>query len=165
MDVSKRGKEKYWLVKCEPDECSFDELKQRPQSTGYWRGVRNYQARNLIRDSMDAGDLAFFYHSNCDEPGIAGIAVIATAGYPDPSQFDDQHRYYDEKSTEDEPRWFSFDVKWKRKFKKFVHLADLKANDKLADMRVVQRGQRLSIQPVAEQEWKEVCKMGGVRPT
>ena len=165
MAVSKRGKEKYWLVKCEPDECSFDELKQRPQSTGYWRGVRNYQARNLIRDSMDAGDLAFFYHSNCDEPGIAGIAVIARAGYPDPSQFDDQHRYYDEKSTEDEPRWFSFDVKWKCKFKKVVHLADLKANNKLADMRVVQRGQRLSIQPVAEQEWKEVCKMGGVRPT
>ena len=165
MVVSKRGKEKYWLVKCEFDECSFDELKQRPQSTGYWRGVRNYQARNLIRDNMKEGDLAFFYHSNCDEPGIAGIAVIARAGYPDPSQFDDQHRYYDEKSTEDELRWFSFDVKWKCKFKRFVHLADLKANDKLANMRVVQRGQRLSIQPVAEQEWKEVCKMGGVRPT
>ena len=88
------------------DECSFDELKQRPQSTGYWRGVRNYQARNLIRDDMKKGDLAFFYHSNCDEPGIAGIAAITRAGYPDPSQFDDQHHYYDEKSTEDEPRWF-----------------------------------------------------------
>ena len=155
---------KYWLVKCELDECSFDELNKRPKSTGYWRGVRNYQARNFIRDSMEEGDLAFFYHSNCDEPGIAGIAAIARAGYPDPSQFDDKHRYYDEKSTEDEPRWFSFDVKWKCKFKRFVHLADLKANDKLADMRVVQRGQRLSIQPVAEQEWKEVCKMGGVSP-
>ena len=163
MVVSKRG-EKYWLVKCELDECSFDELKQRPQSTGYWRGVRNYQARNLIRDDMGKGDLAFFYHSNCDEPGIAGIATITRAGYPDPSQFDEKHDYYDEKSTEDDPRWFSFDVKWKRKFKRFVHLADLKANDKLADMRVVQRGQRLSIQPVAEQEWKEVCKMGGVSP-
>ena len=90
--------------------------------------------------TWEKGDLAFFYHSNCDEPGIAGIATITRAGYPDPSQFDDQHSYYDEKSTEDEPRWFSFDVKWKRKFKRFVHLADLKANDKLADMRVVQRG-------------------------
>ena len=155
---------KYWLVKCEFHECSFDELQKRPQSTGYWRGVRNYQARNFIRDSMEAGDLAFFYHSNCDEPGIAGIAEIARAGYPDPSQFDDEHRYYDAKSTEDAPRWFSFDVKWKCKFKKFVHLVDLKANDKLADMRVVQRGQRLSVQPVAEREWREVCKMGGVSP-
>ena len=154
----------YWLVKCEPDECSFDGLKQRPQSTGYWRGVRNYQARNLIRDSMDAGDLAFFYHSNCDEPGIAGIAVIATAGYPDPSQFDDQHRYYDEKSTEDEPRWFSFDVKWKRKFKKFVHLADLKANNKLADMRVVQRGSA-ALDPAGRRAGVEGSLQNGRRQT
>ncbi len=155
---------KYWLVKCEPHECSFDELKKRPQSTGYWRGVRNYQARNFIRDGMEKGDLAFFYHSNCAEPGIAGIVAIAQPGYPDPSQFDTRHRYYDEKSTTDEPRWFSFDVQWRCKFKSFVHLADLKANDKLADMRVVQPGQRLSVQPVAEEEWEEVCKMGGVSP-
>ena len=155
----------YWLVKCEPHECSFDDLKKRPKSTGYWQGVRNYQARNSIRDGMETGDLAFFYHSNCDEPGIAGLVEIVRAGYPDPSQFDEKHHYYDEKSDEDDPRWFSFDVKWKRKFKTYVHLKDLKANGKLVDMKVVQRGQRLSIQPVAKKEWNEVCKMGGVKPT
>ena len=152
----------YWLVKCEPHETSFDELKDRPKSTGYWRGVRNYQARNFIRDNMEKGDQAFFYHSNCDEPGIAGIVDIVNTGYADPSQFDKSHKYYDEKSTEKVPRWFSFDVKWKKKFKTYVHLADLKGNKKLDDMRVVQRGQRLSIQPVKKKEWDIVCKMGKV---
>ena len=156
--------ENYWLVKCEPHECSFDELKKRSGSTGYWRGVRNYQARNFIRGGMEKGDLAFFYHSNCDEPGIAGIVDISKPGYPDPSQFDKKDRYYDEKSSEDDPRWFSFDVRWKRKFKNFVHLKDLKENTKLKEMKVVQRGQRLSIQPVARKEWVEVCKMGGLKP-
>ena len=155
---------RYWLVKCEPAECSFDELKTRPKRTGYWRGVRNYQARNSIRDLMARGDLAFFYHSNCDEPGIAGIVEIIAAGYPDPSQFDESHHYYDEKSQPDDPRWFSFDVKWKKKLKTFVHLADLKAKARLKDMKVVQKGQRLSIQPVTASEWKQVCRMGGVDP-
>lgn len=154
----------YWLVKCEPHECSFDELKTRPQRTGYWRGVRNYQARNLIRDDMSKGDLAFFYHSNCDEPGVAGIVTIAAAGYPDPSQFDKSDRYYDGKSKPEEPRWYSFDVKWKKGLRTFVSLADLKNNGKLADMKVVQKGQRLSIQPVTDAEWQEVCAMGGVKP-
>ena len=154
----------YWLVKCEPHECSFDELKTRPQRTGYWRGVRNYQARNFIRDTMAKGDLAFFYHSNCDEPGVAGIVEVVQAGYPDPSQFDRKHKYHDAASTADEPRWYSFDVKWKRRFKTFVSLADLKANAKLADMKVVQKGQRLSIQPVTAAQWREVCAMGGVQP-
>ena len=155
---------KYWLVKCEPDVCSFTELKGRPKSVGYWRGVRNYQARNLIRDQMSKGDLAFFYHSNCPEPGVAGIVEIVAAGYPDPSQFDPQDNYYDEKATEADPRWFSFDVKWKAPLEPFVHLKELKANPKLEQMKVVQRGQRLSVQPVTAQEWKEVCKMGGVAP-
>ncbi len=154
----------YWLVKCEPHECSFDELKSRPQRTGYWRGVRNYQARNLIRDDMSKGDLAFFYHSNCDEPGVAGIVTIAGPGYPDPSQFDKSDRYYDAKSKPEEPRWYSFDVKWKKGLRTFVSLADLKNNGKLADMKVVQKGQRLSIQPVTTAEWQEVCTMGGVKP-
>ena len=152
----------YWLVKCEPHETSLDDLKKRPKTTGYWRGVRNYQARNFIRDGMQKGDFAFFYHSNCDEPGVAGIVEIIKAGYPDPSQFDKKHRYYDEKASKDEPRWFSFDVKWKKKCKEFVHLSDLKANKKLKDMRVVQRGQRLSIQPVLKVEWDEVRRMGGL---
>lgn len=152
----------YWLVKCEPHECSFDELKTRPKRTGHWRGVRNYQARNFIRDGMAQGDLAFFYHSNCDEPGIAGIVEIARPGYADPSQFDEGDRYYDARSEPDEPRWYSFDVKWKRGFRRFVHLADLKANDAVDDMKVVQKGQRLSIQPVTADQWREVCRMGGV---
>ena len=157
-------KKGYWLVKCEPHETSFDELKDRPKSTGYWRGVRNYQARNFIRDVLNKGDQAFFYHSNCDEPGIAGIVAIVKAGYPAPSHFAKKHKYYDEKATEENPRWYSFDVKWKKKAKTFIHLADLKANKKLEDMRVVQRGQRLSIQPVEEKEWKDVCKMAGIKP-
>jgi len=153
----------YWLVKCEPHETAFDDLRKRPKSTGYWRGVRNYQARNFIRDGMAKGDLAFFYHSNCDEPGIAGIVTINEPGYPDPSQFDEKHHYYNEKSSQSYPRWFSFDVKWKRKFKTFVSLKDLKENQQLEEMRVVQRGQRLSIQPVTAKEWKVVCAMGGVQ--
>ena len=113
------AKKNYWLVKNEPKECSFDELKDRPKSTGYWTGVRNYQARNFIRDVMQKGDLSFYYHSNCEEPGIAGVVEILKAGYPDPNQFDKKHRYYDEKSRKEDPRWFSFDVKWKKKAKTF----------------------------------------------
>jgi predicted RNA-binding protein with PUA-like domain len=156
---------KYWLMKCELSECSFDELKNdRPNSTGKWRGVRNYQARNFLRDEMKKGDLVVFYQSNCDEPGSHGLAIIARAGYPDPSQFDPKHKYYDEDSTEDEPRWYSADVKWKKPFKNFVSLKDLKANPKLKDMKVVQRFQRLSVQPVTKQEFEIVCKMGGIKP-
>ena len=151
-----------WLVKCEYDTCTFDQIKDRPDSTGRWRGVRNYQARNFIRDDMQAGDLAFFYHSNCDEPGIAGVVKIVRAAYPDPSQFDPESNYYDDKATPENPRWYSFDIKQHRKFKCFVHLADLKANPALKDMKVVQRGQRLSIQPVTKEEFEIACKMGGL---
>ena len=155
---------RYWLVKCEPSECSLDELSTRPKRTGYWRGVRNYQARNMIRDDMGKGDWASFYHSNCDEPGIAGVVQISRAGYPDPSQFDAASRYFDPKAEPAAPRWFSFDVKWKKRFKTFVNLSALKDNTKLAAMRVVQKGQRLSIQPVTAGEWREVCRMGGIEP-
>ncbi len=153
---------KHWLLKCEYDTCTFDELKARPDRTGRWRGVRNYQARNFIRDTMRRGDLAFFYQSNCSEPGIAGLVEITREGYPDPSQFDPDHSYYDPKATEDDPRWFSVDVEWKKAFRTFVHLKDLKANPELNDMAVVQKGQRLSIQPVTRKEFDTVCKMGGV---
>ncbi len=152
----------YWLIKCEYDVCSFDQIKTRPDNTGRWRGVRNYQARNFIRDVMQEGDLAFFYHSNCEEPGIAGVVKIVRARYPDPSQFEMDSKYYDEKSTQDNPRWFSFDVQQYRAFKIFVHLQDLKNNAALKDMKVVQRGQRLSIQPVTQEEFDIVCQMGGV---
>ena len=123
--------------------------------------MRNYQARNFIRDEMQKGDQALFYQSNCKDPGIAGIANIVRAGYPDPSQFDARHQYYDEKSTEEDPRWFSFDVQWSKAFEPYVSLQDLKNNPLLKDMKVVQRGQRLSIQPVTKEEFEVVCEMGG----
>jgi len=111
---------------------------------------------------MQKGDLAFFYQSNCDEPGTAGVVTVVKSGYPDPSQFDPEHKYYDEKSTQEEPRWFTFDVKQHKAFKNFVHLKDLKANNDLKDMKVVQRGQRLSVQPVTPEEFEIVCDMGGI---
>ncbi len=150
-------------MKCELDECSFDELKNdRPNSTGKWRGVRNYQARNFIQDDMQKGDLVLFYQSNCDDLGIPGLAEIVRAAYPDPSALDPEDRYYDPKSTPDSPRWFSVDVKWKKAFKTYVTLQDLKASSKLKAMKVVQKGQRLSIQPVTKREFDIVCKMGGL---
>ena len=154
---------KYWLMKCELSECSFDDLKNnRPDSTGKWRGVRNYQARNFIRDDMRPGDVVLFYQSNCDEPGIGGLAEIVRAAYPDPTVFDPGSNYYDAKSTPDDPRWFSVDVKWKKAFETYVRLKDLKANPELNEMPVVRRGQRLSIQPVKQREFEIVCEMGGI---
>ena len=153
---------KYWLMKCEYDECTFDELKVRPDRIGRWRGVRNYQARNFIRDDMRIGDLVLFYQSNCSEPGTAGLVEIIREAYPDPSQFDPEQTYYDPKATRGNPRWFSVDIRWKKAFRTFVHLKDLKANPELKAMKVVQRGQRLSIQPVTKKEFDTVCKMGGV---
>ena len=155
---------KYWLVKCEYDVCSFETLSNRPNGMGYWRGVRNYQARNFIRDDMQKGDWALFYQSNCKDPGIAGLVEIVRAGYPDPSQFDADDPYYDPKATTDDPRWFSFDVQWSTAFEPYVSLKDLKNNPKLGDMKVVQRGQRLSIQPVTKREFDIVCEMGGLTP-
>jgi predicted RNA-binding protein with PUA-like domain len=154
---------KYWLMKCELEACSFDELKNdRPNSTGKWRGVRNYQARNSMRDDMKVGDLVLFYQSNCDAPGIPGLAEIVRAGYPDPSAFDPEDPYHDPKSNPDEPTWYSVDVKWKQAFKTYVSLKDLKANPKLKDMKVVQRFQRLSVQPVTKRDFDIVRKMGGL---
>ena len=124
-------------------------------------GVRNYQARNFIRDDMQKGDWALFYQSNCKAPGIAGLVEIVRAGYPDPSQFDADDPYCDPKATKDAPRWFSFDVQWAKAFELYVSLKALKNNPELGDMKVVQRGQRLSIQPVTKREFDIVCKMGG----
>ncbi len=152
---------KYWLMKCELSACSFEELKtDRPNSTGKWRGVRNYQARNSLREDFKKGDLVLFYQSNCDEPGVSGIAEVVKAGYPDPSAFDPDHTYYYEKSDPDNPTWYSVDIKWKRKFKSLVSLKDMKARKGLKDMKVVQRFQRLSVQPVTKKEFDTICKMG-----
>ena len=152
---------KYWLMKCELSECSLDDLKdKRANSTGKWRGVRNYQARNFMRDEMKKGDSVLFYQSNCDTPGVPGLAEIAREAYPDPSAFDKKSRYFDPDSSKKDPRWFSVDVKWKRKFKRYVTLKEMKGTPDLKDMRVVQRWQRLSIQPVAPEDFRKVCDLG-----
>ena len=151
----------YWLMKSEPDVFSIDHLRKMPRKTEHWDGIRNYQARNFMRDAMKKGDLAFFYHSNCEEPGIVGIMEIASAAYPDHTAFEPGQKYFDEKSTPENPRWMMVDVKFKKKFKKNVSLASLKEEKKLSKMRLVQKGNRLSILPVTASEWKLILKMAG----
>ncbi len=154
---------KYWLMKCELEACSFDELKNdRPNSIGKWRGVRNYQARNFMRDEMKVGDSVLFYQSNCDAPGVPGLAEIVREGYADPSAFDKKHKYYDPKSSPEKPQWYAVDIKWKKKFKTYVSLREMKATPELEGMRVVQRFQRLSIQPVTKEHFEKTCSMGGI---
>jgi predicted RNA-binding protein with PUA-like domain len=146
---------RYWLMKSEPDEFSVDDLAAAPRRTAAWYGVRNYQARNFMRDAMQVGDRAFFYHSSCPEPGIAGVVEIAAAAYPDASQFDRTSAYYDPKATRAAPRWLNVDVRFVKKTR-FVPLAALRAHPALAQMGVLQRGSRLSITPVAPAEWRFV---------
>jgi len=142
----------YWLMKSEPDECSIDDLAAARGQTVPWTGVRNYQARNFMRDSMHLGDRAFFYHSSCPEPGIAGIVEIATAAYPDATQFDPASDYYDSKSTRENPRWVHVNVKLVRKVA-LIPLAELRAHRELESMVILRRGNRLSITPVEPREW------------
>jgi len=144
---------RYWLMKSEPDEVSIDDLAAMPKQTIAWFGVRNYQARNFMRDDMRVGDLAFFYHSSCPEPGIAGIVRVSKSAYPDASQFDRKSPYYDSKATRSEPRWLNVDVTLVEKTP-LVPLAELRARPELAGMRVLQRANRLSITPVSAPEWK-----------
>jgi predicted RNA-binding protein with PUA-like domain len=141
----------HWLMKSEPDTFSIDDLKQRKREP--WDGVRNYQARNFMRDGMRKGDKVFFYHSNCAEPGIAGIAQVASEAYPDPSQFDPKSKYFDPASSRDNPRWMLVDVKFVRKLKRVITLEELKSQPALADMALVRKGSRLSVMPVSAQDW------------
>ncbi len=143
----------YWLMKSEPDVFGIDHLRKMPKQTEHWDGVRNYQARNMMRDDMQKGDLVFFYHSNCDEPGIVGIAKVVKTGYPDHTAFDPEGKYYDPKSDPDNPRWYMVDVKFVKKLKRTITLTELKTHPELADMALVKRGNRLSIMPVSEQQW------------
>jgi len=143
----------HWLMKSEPDEFSIDDLVRSPRQTTAWFGVRNYQARNFMRDAMQVGDRAFFYHSSCPEPGIAGIAQVSRAAYPDASQFDRKSPYYDPQSTRTAPRWLNVDVRLVEKTP-FVPLAELRAYRELAGMRLLRRGNRLSITPVTPAEWR-----------
>jgi len=147
----------YWLMKSEPDEVSIDDLAKAPKQTVPWFGVRNYQARNYMRDQMQVGDLVFFYHSSCPEPGIAGIAKVAAPAHPDLTQFDPQSPYYDKGAKKEEPRWVNVDVKFVQKTD-LVSLDDLRGEQALAEMIVLKRGNRLSITPVTAKEWKHITK-------
>lgn len=149
----------YWLMKSEPDVFGWDDLIKRPKKTEPWDGVRNYQARNIMRDKMKKGDLVFFYHSNFKPPHIAGIAKIVRESYPDPTQFDPKEKYYDAKSKPEDPRWVVVDVQAVRKLKRPIGLPELKATEALEDMKLVQRGSRLSVQPVTEEEWNVVLQL------
>lgn len=149
----------YWLMKSEPDVFGIDHLRKMPQQTEHWDGVRNYQARNMLRDQMQVGDRVFFYHSNCDEPGIVGIAKIVRAGYPDRTAQNPDSKYYDPKSDTDNPRWYMVDVKFERKLKRTISLNELKADAELADMALVRRGNRLSIMPVTAEQWEYILNL------
>lgn len=147
---------RYWLMKSEPSEVSIDDaLKQKVIA---WEGVRNYQARNFMRDLMRVGDGILFYHSSCAEPGIIGLASVASTSYPDPTQFDSKSKYFDPKATKEQPRWMLVDVRIDQKTR-LINLAELRNQPDLEDMVVLKRGNRLSISPVTAAEWKTVLKM------
>lgn len=148
----------YWLMKSEPDVFGIDDLARRPGQTEHWDGVRNYQARNFMRE-MKAGDRIFFYHSNAQPPGIVGIAEVAREAYPDFTAWNPESKYFDPKSTPEKPRWFMVDVRFVRKFEHIISLDALRTNPTLADMPLVRRGNRLSVMPVTAEEWERILKM------
>ncbi|PKO39941.1 MAG: EVE domain-containing protein [Betaproteobacteria bacterium HGW-Betaproteobacteria-6] len=148
----------YWLMKSEPDEVSIDDLEAATDQRVAWFGVRNYQARNFMRDAMQVGDLAFFYHSSCPEPGIAGICEVCSEPYPDETQFATVNRYFDPKSKPENPRWWLRDVRFVKKTR-LVALSELRIHPELANMRLLARGNRLSIMPVTAEEWAFINRL------
>jgi predicted RNA-binding protein with PUA-like domain len=154
---------RYWLLKSEPDVFSFTDLKKRPKKTEPWNGVRNYQARNYMRDDMKVGDLALFYHSSCAEPGVAGIVKITCSAYADPTQFDPASEYYDAASRKGEPRWLMVDVTWEQDLPRFVHLVQLREQPALADMLILRKGNRLSITPVEAAHFQHICHLANLK--
>lgn len=142
----------YWLFKSEPGEYSIDDLKR--DKVTHWDGVRNYQARNMMRDQMRKGDLGFLYHSNCAEPGITGLLTIVREGYPDHTAFDSADPHFDPKSDPESPRWYMVDVRYKRRLKRVIPLRELKTHAELSGFALVRKGNRLSVMPVSEEEWK-----------
>jgi len=151
----------YWLFKSEPSEFSLEDLKNSKNQTTFWDGVRNYQARNFLRDEIKKGDGVLFYQSSTDPLAVVGYCEVVKEGYSDHTQFDSKNDHFDPKAKKDSPTWYMVDIKLKKQFKKFVTLESIKANQKLKNMKLIQRGQRLSIQPVAKVEWDEILKMGG----
>lgn len=154
----------YWLMKSEAECFSFDDLWNAPGRRTGWDGVRNYQARNFIRDAMQVGDGVLYHHSNSEPAGVAGIARVVSAAYPDPTQFDPAAEHFDPKSQRAAPQWFQVDVEAVKKLARFVALEDLRAAEELGEMLVLQRGQRLSVMPVTENEWAVVLALGGLSP-
>lgn len=153
---------RFWLLKSEPDVFSIEDLAKSPAKTTFWDGVRNYQARNTLRDEMKKGDLVLFYHSNATPPGIAGVVKVVREGYPDHTAFDESDPHYDPKSKKSDPTWYMVDVKLVKKFKTEISLPELKATPGLEGMVLLQRGSRLSVQPVRENEFKMVLQLAGV---
>ena len=148
----------YWLMKSEPTSFSIDDLEKRPQQIEPWDGVRNYQARNFLQ-AMRINDLAFFYHSSCPNPGIVGIIKIVKSAYPDETAFDPSHHHYDPKSKPDKPQWVCVDVKFIKKFAATLSLERLKKQASLASMRLLQKGNRLSVMPITAEEWKTMIQL------
>lgn len=147
----------YWLMKSEPDVFSIDDLKKKKKSG--WDGVRNYQARNFMRDDMKLGDLVLFYHSSCEVPGVSGLAKVSKTSHPDPSQFDSKSEYYDPKATHEAPRWFMVEVEFVERFDQVITLTTIKATKGLDNMPLVQKGSRLSINPVTASEFKIITAL------
>ncbi len=147
----------YWLMKSEPDAYSIDDLERDRMQP--WDGVRNYQARNMMRDEMKPGDKAFFYHSSCEVPAVVGIMKIASQAYPDPTQFDRRSKYFDPKSTEENPRWYLVDVAFERKLKRPITLKEIKDEPSLEGFTLTRRGNRLSVFPVSKEHWRAVLAM------
>ncbi|MGC2164674.1 MAG: EVE domain-containing protein [Gallionella sp.] len=148
---------RYWLMKSEPSDCGIDDLAKLPSQSVAWYGVRNYQARNFMRDQMKIGDGVLFYHSACKEPGIAGIAKVSSTAYPDATQFKRSSKYFDPKATPEQPRWFNVDVQLVRKIA-LIPIAELRSHPELAKMRTLQTGNRLSITPLDPAEWNFIVK-------
>jgi predicted RNA-binding protein with PUA-like domain len=156
-------RKQYWLMKSEPDVFSFDDLRKAKKRTTFWDGVRNYTARNFMRNDMRVGDGVLYYHSNAKPPGVAGIAEVASEAYADPTQFDPEDAHFDPKSSRDDPRWSGVDVRAVEKLRSFVSLEDLRAEPRLADMAVLRRGNRLSVTPVTASEWKVIRGLAGLK--
>jgi predicted RNA-binding protein with PUA-like domain len=149
----------YWLMKSEPGEFSIDDLENMPDQTEHWDGVRNYQARNMMRDQMKIGDLVFFYHSNCKIPGIVGIMKVVRESYPDFTAFDADDKHFDPKSDADNPRWYMVDIQFVSQLKRTISLTELKNHAQLETMALVRRGNRLSIMPVSQQQWDFILSL------
>lgn len=151
----------FWLLKSEPSVFGIDDLAALPDQTDHWDGVRNYQARNMLRDSFRQGDACFFYHSNCPEPGIVGLMEVTRAGYPDPSAWNPEARYYDPQSDPEHPRWFMVDVRYRRRLKRVITLTELKAfaGTELKDCPLLRKGNRLSVMPVTEAQWQFILSL------